>query len=160
MKYKMKILLDQLVDFEGLVLKVYQDHLGIDTIGIGRNLIDRGISDKELELMGKTIEEVYAEGITKEDAYMLAANDIKIVEAELCYHQPCIEDLGEARQRVLIDMAFNMGVPRLLKFEKMWSAIHKGSYNTASKEMLDSKWALQVKKRAIKLSSCMQSGDW
>ena len=160
MKYKMKNLLDQLVEHEGLMLNVYQDHLGIDTIGIGRNLIDRGISEKELENMGKSLDEIYKDGITKEDSYMLASNDISIVEAELSFHHPCIKDIGEARQRVLIDMAYNMGVPRLLKFKKMWEAIHKGSYNTASTEMLDSKWALQVKKRAIKLCSVMQSGTW
>ena len=52
----MKNLLDQLVEHEGLMLNVYQDHLGIDTIGIGRNLIDRGISEKELENTSTTVE--------------------------------------------------------------------------------------------------------
>ena len=44
MKYNTSHFLDKLIAHEGMVLTVYQDTLGIDTIGIGRNLKDRGIS--------------------------------------------------------------------------------------------------------------------
>ena len=48
MKYNTSHFLDKLIEHEGLVLTVYKDSLGIDTIGIGRNLKDRGISKEEL----------------------------------------------------------------------------------------------------------------
>jgi len=59
-----------------------------------------------------------------------------------------------------MDMAFNMGVPRLCKFKKMWAAIYAGDYNTAAIEMLDSRWATQVGTRAIKLSKAMEEGKF
>ena len=78
-----------------MVLTVYQDTLGIDTIGIGRNLKDRGISKEELDYMDiPSMAIVYEHGITEADARYLAMNDIKIVEEELCRVHPCRERLG------------------------------------------------------------------
>ena len=161
MKYRKELLLEELVKHEGLRLQVYQDTLGIDTIGIGRNLKDRGISKKELEELDiPTIDHVYEYGITEADAMLLAENDVQIVEEELLRAHPCVEDLDAVRQLVLVDMAFNMGVPRLCKFVKMWNAIHEKKFDIASKEMLDSRWANQVKSRAIKLSNAMYNGEF
>jgi lysozyme len=159
MKYRKEHLLEELVKHEGLRLQVYQDTLGIDTIGIGRNLKDRGISKEELdELDIPTIDHVYEYGITEADAMLLAENDVQIVEEELLRAHPCVEDLDAVRQLVLVDMAFNMGVPRLCKFKKMWSAIHENKFDVASKEMLDSRWANQVKSRSVKLANAMHNG--
>jgi len=138
MKYNREELIEQLVDHEGLELEVYEDSLGIATIGIGRNLVDRGI--------------------TKEEAYYLCNNDIDIVEQELVSEFPIVSNLDGVRQRVLIDMAFNVGVPRLTKFKKMWAAIHCGDYKEAAVEMMDSKWARQVGRRAERLSAMMETG--
>ena len=159
MKYRKEHLLQELVKHEGLRLQVYQDTLGIDTIGIGRNLKDRGISKEELdELDIPTIDHVYEYGITEADAMLLAENDVQIVEEELLRAHPCVEDLDAVRQLVLVDMAFNMGVPRLCKFKKMWNAIHENKFDVASKEMLDSRWANQVKSRSVKLANAMHNG--
>jgi len=160
-KYNVSHLLDKLVEHEGMVCQVYQDSLGIDTIGIGRNLRDRGISKEELEYMDiPHIELVYRDGITEADARYLAMNDIKIVEQELVAVHPCVENIDGIRQMILIDMAFNMGVPRLCKFKKMWNAIHELNFDAASIEMLDSKWASQVGNRAHKLSEAMRTGEF
>ena len=159
MKYRKEHLLEELVKHEGLRLQVYQDTLGIDTIGIGRNLKDRGISKEELdELDIPTIDHVYEYGITEADAMLLAENDVQIVEEELLRAHPCVEDLDAVRQLVLVDMAFNMGVPRLCKFKKMWNAVHENKFDVASKEMLDSRWANQVKSRSVKLANAMHNG--
>ena len=159
MKYRKEHLLEELVKHEGLRLQVYQDTLGIDTIGIGRNLKDRGISKEELdELDIPTIDHVYEYGITEADAMVLAENDVQIVEEELLRAHPCVEELDAVRQLVLVDMAFNMGVPRLCKFKKMWNAIHEKKFDVASKEMLDSRWANQVKSRSVKLANAMHNG--
>ena len=159
MKYRKAHLLEELVKHEGLRLQVYQDTLGIDTIGIGRNLKDRGISKEELkELDIPTIDHVYEYGITEADAMVLAENDVQIVEEELLRAHPCVEDLDAVRQLVVMDMAFNMGVPRLCKFKKMWNAIHENKFDVAAKEMLDSRWANQVKSRSVKLANAMHNG--
>ena len=161
MKYNRQDLIDKLVVSEGLRLQVYKDTLGIDTIGIGRNLEDRGITKEELaDLDIPTIEHVYEYGITEADAVYLAANDVQIVEEELVRAHPCVDRLDSVRQLILIDMAFNMGVPRLCKFKKMWTAVHNEDYSTAAKEMLDSRWAKQVKGRATKLANAMHNGEF
>ena len=126
MKYNRSHFLDKLIEHEGMVLTVYKDSLGIDTIGIGRNLKDRGISREELDYLDiPNMEVVHEHGISEADARYLAHNDIAIVENELCRVHNCVENLDSVRQLVLMDMAFNMGVPRLCKFKLMWNAIHE-----------------------------------
>jgi len=160
MKYDRTKFVETLVEHEGYRKHVYQDTLGIDTIGVGRNLEDRGISKEELDHLDiPNIEAVYEHGLEYDDAIYLACNDIEIVEEELLRHHPCVADLSATRQMVCMDMAFNMGVPRLLKFKKMWAAIHAGDFDTASKEMLDSRWAVQVGKRAQKAALLMRIGE-
>jgi lysozyme len=160
MKYNRDELVKMIAIHEGIVLNVYQDHLGIDTVGIGRNLQDRGITDGELSFINKTMDEVYENGLTEEEAYYLCMNDIAIVEKELLANKPIVNQLNDVRQMVLIDMAFNMGVPRLMAFKNMWLAIEKVNYQLANEEMIDSRWAGQVGSRAMKLSLAMKNGEW
>jgi len=161
MKYNRENFVNKLIAHEGLRLQVYQDTLGIDTIGIGRNLEDRGITKEELDWMDMpSMDAVYEHGISEADAMYLAQNDVQIVEEELLRAHPCVEDLDAVRQLVVMDMAFNMGVPRLRKFKKMWNAIHENKFDVAAKEMLDSRWAIQVKSRAVKLSNAMHNGEF
>ena len=134
----MDSLIQQLVEHEGLELFPYEDTLGIVTIGVGRNLEERGISEDE--------------------AFYLLSNDIEVIWDELIKQHPIVEDLDDQRQMVLLDMAFNMGVPRLGKFKKMWAAIEDGDMNEASKQALDSRWADQVGRRAETLAERLISG--
>ena len=161
MKYRRENFIEKLIASEGLKLQVYQDTLGIDTIGIGRNLEDRGITKEELDDLDiPSIDHVYEYGITEADAVYIATNDVQIVEDELVRAHPCVDRLDSVRQLILMDMAFNMGVPRLCKFVKMWNAIHEEDYPTAAKEMLDSRWANQVKSRSTKLANAMHNGEF
>tara|TARA_B100000497_G_scaffold96585_1_gene108537 strand:- start:59 stop:544 length:486 start_codon:yes stop_codon:yes gene_type:complete len=160
MKYDRDELVKMIAIHEGIVLNVYQDHLGIDTVGIGRNLEDRGITDGELSYINKTMDDIYDNGLTEEEAYYLCMNDIAIVEKELLENKPVVNQLSDVRQMVLVDMAFNMGVPRLMKFVNMWLAIEKVNYPLACEEMIDSRWASQVGNRAMKLSLAMKNGEW
>jgi lysozyme len=161
MKYRRENFIEKLIASEGLRLQVYQDTLGIDTIGIGRNLEDRGITKEELDDLDiPSIDHVYEYGITEADAVYLANNDVQIVEDELVRAHPCVDRLDSVRQLILTDMAFNMGVPRLCKFVKMWNAIHEEDYPTAAKEMLDSRWANQVKSRSTILANAMHNGEF
>ena len=62
------------------------------------------------------------------------------------------------RADVLVNMAFNVGVAGLLKFRKTLEAICNDDYDTAAGEMLNSKWASQVKSRAVYLARQMRTG--
>ena len=127
------ILLEQLKDFEGLELKAYQCTAGKTTIGLGRNLDDYGI--------------------TEEEAYYLAKNNINELEDELDRAIPWWRQLDDARQRALINLSYNVGTTTLLKFKKTLQYLEDGSYEEAAKEVLDSRWADQVGRRAIFISN-------
>ena len=139
MNYDKEKLVDQLIEHEGLELQPYECTAGKLTIGIGRNLDDRGI--------------------TEDEARFLCNNDIEIVQSELIRNFPVVDRLDDVRCRVILDMAFNIGVPRLSAFRKMWGALEEGDYRRAAMEMLDSKWAGQVKGRAKRLSKMMETGN-
>lgn len=123
---------------EGERLKPYRCTAGKLTIGVGRNLEDRGI--------------------TREESAMLLANDIAAEERELLRALPWVATLDEVRQRVLLDMAFNMGIVGLLGFKKTLATIQEGNYQLAAAMMLDSRWAEQVGARAERLARMMATG--
>lgn len=127
----------QLAKHEGLRLKPYMDSVGKLTIGYGRNLEDNGIS--------------------KHEALTLLRNDIATAQQELSHYR-WWRQLDQGRQDVITNMAFNMGLPRLLTFKRMIAAIEQGNYTKAADEMLDSKWAVQVGNRAVELAMQMK-GD-
>lgn len=68
--------------------------------------------------------------------------------------------LNEPRQCVVTDMTFNIGAPRLSKFERMIDAIRKGDWKRASDELLNSAYAKQVKGRAINNAHVLLTGQW
>jgi Phage lysozyme. len=92
--------------------------------------------------------------------HYLLKNDIEIVERELLEAQPLVSMLDSVRQRVLVDMGFNLGTPTLMKFQKMWDAIEEEDWDEASAQMMDSRWAKQVGRRAERLSQAMKTGEW
>lgn len=138
MPYDQQALVRQLRLHEGERLQPYRCTAGKLTIGVGRNLDDRGI--------------------TREESAMLLGNDIKLVETELIRALPWVARMDDVRQRVLLDMAFNLGVVGLLNFKKTLAMIEAGNYEKAAAMMLDSKWAKQVGTRAERLSRMMFTG--
>ena len=161
MKYDRAHYIEKLIKHEGIVLNVYKDSLGIDTIGIGRNLEDRGITKEELDYLDiPSINHVYEFGITEEDAVYLATNDIEIVEEELCRAHSCVEDLDAVRQLVVMDMAFNMGAAGgggLAAFKNMKRAVLAKQYEKAADEMTSSRWCGQVGRRCRNLVGRMRA---
>ncbi len=131
---------EQIKRDEGLRLKPYADSVGKISIGWGRNLSDKGI--------------------TKDEAEYLFANDLSEARIVVAQQLPWSTDLDEARQAVLINMAFNMGINRLLSFHNTLALIKAGSYAHAAEEMRKSKWAAQVGERAERLARQMRSGKF
>ncbi len=124
---------------EGERLRPYRCTAGKLTIGVGRNLEDRGI--------------------TAEESAMLLSNDISREERELLAALPWVAKLSEVRQRVLLDMSFNLGLQGLLAFKRTLAAIQAGQYQQAAGMMLESLWARQVGQRAQRLSQMMATGQ-
>ena len=130
---------EQLIRHEGLRLKPYRCTAGKLTIGIGRNLDDCGISQKE--------------------AYVLLENDIQNCEKQMLDEIPEIYNpLDEVRKSVLLNMCFNLGIGGLLGFNNTLAFIAAGDWERAANGMLASKWAKQVGRRAIELSELIRKG--
>jgi lysozyme len=140
MEGSMSDLITQLKRHEGLRLKPYQCTADKMTIGYGRNLDDVGISQAEAET--------------------LLTNDIARAETQLLKALPWVKQLTQTRREVLINMAFNLGIVGLLKFKNTLGHIRAGRYASAAQEMLKSRWALQVGKRANELAEQMRTGKY
>ena len=130
----------QLFQHVGFRPCAYQDSLGIWTIGVGRNIDHRG------------------GGISKEEALVLLDHDIARVTEELDRALPWWQHMTDARQQVLANLCFNIGLGTLLTFHNTLAAMQNGNYEAAAAEMLRSKWAKQVGKRAEELADMMRKG--
>jgi lysozyme len=131
MIYDRDILMQELVRDEGLKLQPYRCTAGKLTIGVGRNIDDRGI--------------------TKAEAMYLLNNDVAICESELTVVLPKWRELSETRQRVLLNMIFNLGRARLAGFTKFLACLKMNDFPGAAEQMMDSLWAKQVGQRAARL---------
>jgi lysozyme len=139
-----KQLTRQLTADEGVVPHAYQDHLGFWTIGVGR-LVDKrkpgsGLRPVEMEFM--------------------LQNDIEDRIKALTARLPWFTKLSEARQGVLVNMSFQLGVEGLLKFKSTLGRVEAGDYEGAAAQMLKSLWAKQTPARAKRMAAQMQTGVW
>ena len=140
---KITSLSDQLKRDEGWSPYAYTDSEGYITVGYGF-MIDKRKNGR----------------IPKEIADYWLDFEISTVRKELLLLLDWFKHLDEVRQDVLVNMAYNMGTANLLKFKKTLSFVKVGLYMEASIEMLNSKWATQVKDRAIRLSKQMKIGEY
>jgi len=129
---------NELIRDEGSKQKPYEDTEGILTIGVGWNLEANGLPQSIIDqLLNISINQAI------EDAESLFKG---------------FNDLTPARQRVLVNMSFNLGRYRLSGFKKMIKAVHDRDDEEVVKQMLDSKWARQVGKRAWRLVDMWRDG--
>ena len=137
-------LIDQLIHHEGMECFPYVDTVGKTTIGVGRNLTDRGLSQAECR-------------------YLLA-NDIEISISELERSFNWFSKLDDTRQAALVDLHFNLGLNRLKTFKKTLRLIEEcmlgdDLWDKVAAELLDSRWATQVGQRAHTLARMLELGD-
>ena len=131
-----KQLIESVKEGEGLRYKPYRCTAGKLSIGYGRNLDDIGI--------------------TKLEAEYLLMNDLQRAEQD-AMKLPGYEKCSQVRRDVLIEMVFNLGLPRVLGFRKMLTALSGGNYKEAAAQMLDSKWHKDVGNRADRLAWRMEN---
>jgi lysozyme len=131
----------QLIDHEGLKLSVYRDSLGYLTIGVGR-LIDARKGGR----------------ITRDEAIYLLDNDIAEKIGQLRSALPWFEAQDVIRQRALVDLAFNLGTPGLLKFKNTLAAWKRGDYDGAARGLEKSLWFKQVGRRGPRIVHMVRTG--
>jgi lysozyme len=91
--------------------------------------------------------------ISEADATALLVNDLKRHGAEVYDALPWIREHDVAVEDAVLNMAFNLGVPRLLGFKGFLTALRGNDYTMAVIEMLDSKWHRDdVGPRAVRLA--------
>ena len=131
---------DQLKQHEGYRQLPYRCTAGKLTIGYGFNIEDVGLARDECD----AVLEIRIKHIAKTLSGMLHFYN----------------ELSETRRAVLINMVYNLGLDGFMQFKKMLSSLSDHDYKRASYEMLNSKWASQVGKRAQQLAKQMEIGDW
>ena len=132
---------------EGSVNEIYLDHLGLPTFGIGHLVID---SDPE---HGQPVGTPVSEDRCNE----AFDKDVQTVISDCNILYPDFDELPEEVQRIIANMMFNMGRPRLSKFKGMKRGVDSRDWNAAADEMVDSNWYRQVTKRADRLVARMRA---
>jgi len=122
---------------EGSRLNMYQDTLGIWTIGVGHNIQEKGISPAVMELM--------------------LDEDIEEAIVELKRSVSFFSKMPEQVQEALVNLSFNMGIPRLMQFKKTLAYLRDGDFEAAADELLDSRYAEQVGHRADEVADMIRS---
>jgi lysozyme len=126
----MNELMQQLRRHEGERLKPYRCTAGKLTIGVGRNLDDKGI--------------------TQSESKMLLVNDIDECMTDLQSIFRSWDDFSDARKIALIDLRFNLGAGGFRSFKRMITAIRARNWQLAAAEALDSRWAHQVQPSRVR----------
>ena len=134
-----------LIRDEGLRLRRYECSAGHPTIGVGHKLLPSEQDLKEVSLA---------------EAGNLLRLDIQaaVVALETVFGVNCLDSWSEARQRALVNMAFNLGGGRLAGFKRMIAAIEVDNWPAAAAECLDSAYARQVGKRAERVARALREG--
>ena len=134
-------LYEEIKEDEGEILEIYKDHLGYPTIGIGHL-----VTEKDEEFGEST-----GTPITAERSRELFDRDIEVAikDCEQLYGQ--WHNWPEEVQLILVNMAFNLGGPRLARFKNMKNMLSQGKWKEAAAEGRDSLWYRQVTNRAERL---------
>jgi len=138
---------EELENDEGVKYEVYKDHLGYPTFGIGHLILE---SDPEHgEIDGTAVSEDRVKEAFENDVVGVLS------DCETLYSD--FEELPEDAQRIIANMMFNMGRPRLSKFKGMKRGVDARDWNAAADEMIDSAWYRQVTNRASRLVERMRA---
>ena len=137
----------EIISDEGIVFKVYLDHFGHKTLGVG-HLINK--SDPEFPLKKDT-------PVSKERVDECFSTDIEICVLECSSLHREFQSFPEEVQLIIANMMFNLGQTRLAKFKDMKKALDNQDYKAAAAAMVDSRWYNQVPNRAKRLVERMKN---
>ena len=132
---------------EGVEYKIYKDHLGYLTFGVGHLVLE---FDSEYRLPAGS-------PVSKSRVIEAFESDCETVLRDCSILYKDFDDLPEEAQQVIANMMFNMGRPRLSKFKGMKRGVDARDWNAAADEMVDSGWYRQVTNRAERLVTRMRA---
>jgi len=125
---------------EGFRMEVYKDTLGFSTGGYGHKMLDGEIPPTDMAGWTKLFERDFARAMSgAEELLMLCPN------------------IHDTARHIVVEMCYQMGSYGVSKFKGMLSALQDADYATASIEMLDSRWAKQTPKRAMRMAERMRN---
>lgn len=145
--------LDRIKNHEGYRGKIYLDTLSIETIGYGRNLKVHPLTLDEKLLIERN-NGVYS----KSQAHEWLLNHCETLEKELTKFT-WYNKIDDFRKSIILDMAYQLGIPRLLKFKLMILELNILNYKGASYQMMKSTWAIQTPQRVKRLALMMEVGE-
>jgi GH24 family phage-related lysozyme (muramidase) len=148
MSFDREKLREELIRDEGVKFEIYNDHLGYPTFGIGHL-----VTVADIQEYGQPV----GTAVTEDRCWEVFDEDVELFVNEVKKVYPHIETYPDTAQRVLINMCFNMGAPRLGKFQNMKKAIDEGNWKQAAIEGRDSRWHKQVPNRAERLMVALES---
>jgi lysozyme len=123
---------------EGNKSHPYTDTVGKVTIGIGRNLTDKGLSPAEVRF--------------------LFINDLNSAWEDCVAHIPGFDKMSDPRKYAFVDIMFNMGWSTFSTFHNTLAAVAAEDWNSVADHLADSKWDKQVGKRADELQQMIRNG--
>ena len=133
----------QIIANEGMRKTAYKDTLNNWTIGVGHLI---RLPDEEY-LLDKELTDIEVDQILTTDLNQAIDDARKFIDAD---------SINEEAFHVVVDMAFNLGLPKLMAFQNFQAALRENNYVKASFEMLDSLWAKQLPNRSKRLAKQMR----
>ena len=132
----MKKLIEAVKLSEGFRDRVYDDSLGIPTIGYGFAIKDLVLEEDICDtILERKLNDLIHRVVNK---------------------FPFVKDLPEEAQEVVYEMCYQLGLGGFSKFKKTIALLRLGNYEECASEMLDSKWYRQTPNRAQRLSNIIK----
>jgi lysozyme len=145
---------------EGKRNVVYNDSLGIPTIGVGFNL-RRSDAPASISALGLNFNDVLSGKQSLTDGQINSLLDADIETAENSTARRLFlnfDTIDPDRQVILVDLSFNLGYTRLSGFKNAVAAINAGQWDTAADELKDSNWYRQVGNRGVRNVETIRTG--
>jgi lysozyme len=132
-------------EHEGYRDTVYSDSLGFATIGYGHLVLPTDNFVEGVAYSKETLEEVF------DNDFKIASDSARELLRDIEHNHIIFG--------VIVEMCFQLGKPRVMKFKKMWEALREKNLDKASAEMIDSNWHKQTTKRCESLASIMKNAN-
>ena len=132
-------------EHEGFRDTVYSDSLGYATIGYGHLVLPT---------------DNFVEGVTYPKEQLEELFDMDFNQAKQSANELLVGlDINDIAKGVIVEMCFQLGKPRVMKFKKMWVAIRNNDFEEAANQMIDSAWHKQTTSRCESLAATMRESN-
>ena len=132
-------------EHEGFRDTVYSDSLGFATIGYGHLVLPTDNFVEGVNYPKEQLEEVF-----DKDFQIALTSANELVDGL---------DLNLIAKGVIVEMCFQLGKPRVMKFKKMWEALRNNDFEEAANQMIDSAWHKQTTSRCESLAATMRGSN-